>query len=92
MLAFFGSIVCPPWEKVTAEFFYFIKVNEFERGFAGLDFLTSAEKLVVTTNANRTTYYRICWPVLLLEWAALASVAGFDLVLQIRRLRLNREA
>ena len=92
VLAVAGSIVYPPWEKVSGEFFYFIKVSEHVREFAGFDFLTSAEKRVVITNGNRRTYFQICWPVMLLEWAVVGSIAGIDLIVQSRRLWLRREA
>ncbi len=86
-LILFLTLLLPPWVKARCqrkELLYFtLHVKDYERAFAGYDFLFAGTKWeaqeppMLTTPGDTfdVTEYRIFWPVLVVEWVVICFVA-----------------
>jgi hypothetical protein len=96
-LILFLTMLLPPWVKVRCqrkELLYFtLHVKDYERAFAGYDFLFAgakweAQEPPMLTTPGETfdvTEYRIFWPALLAEWVAICLAAVCLIVVLSRR-------
>jgi hypothetical protein len=97
------TVSLPPWVKVKCqrqELLYFSQhVKDYERSFAGYDFLFAGPKWEsqgppIATTPGQTfdvTEYRIFWPVLFGEWVVICLAAVSLFVVLSRRLRVATE-
>ncbi len=98
-LILFLTLLLPPWVKARCqrkELLYFtLHVKDYERAFAGYDFLFAGSKWeaqeppMLTTPGETfdVTEYRIFWSVLLCEWVVICFAAVCLLVVLSRRRR-----
>jgi hypothetical protein len=92
------TVLVPPWVRVTCqrqELLYSSReVKVYEATFVGYDWLLADEKwrriappAVASGQLFDATEYRICWPVLIVEWVVVGAAAGCLFVVLSRRLR-----
>lgn len=93
------TLLLPPWVKARCQrkdlLYFTLHVKDYERAFAGYDFLFAESKWeaqeppVLMTPGEKfdVTEYRIFWPVLLCEWVVICLAAVCLLVVLSRRRR-----
>ena len=76
VMGFIGTIVYPPWAKVSGDHFWNHILSTQKLEFAGFDFLNSPDKWEKTFYGPQWSGYQIDWGILFLEWVLLLAVAG----------------
>jgi hypothetical protein len=99
-LMLFLTLLLPPWVKVRCqrkELLYFtLHVKDYERAFAGYDFLFAGAKweaqepprLTTPGDTFDVTEFRIFWSVLLAEWVVICFAAVCLIVVLSGRRRV----
>src|SRR5262245_28144652 len=91
-LCLIGTVLYPPWDKVSGDQFWGITLSTQKTDFAGFDSLNSTEKWKRTSNGPQWSGYRISWSLLIPEWISLAAVMAIAVaVLRCRGQKVMTE-